>query len=430
MVPNGTIGWSRSRSRHATIFGGMDLRGRIGTHIRARLASWRAREALARSPRYRVAERRALRRALARSSVVVAVVLVAGAVASTLADPLVGPELLTLNGAVAAVSLLVGRLVEGRARRRISGIAYVWGILLAATLFAAGLTSPLQLRNAAMIMPAIPLIYALFMPWTTRAHLIAVGWTTVAALLLTFALWQSGVDPVSPIVLTAIVTGAISVAGHAHRRADRIDAFRQVMQIRGLHARARDAGRRLRETNRELASSARVDPLTGAGNRRALAEDLLVFDADGDLMRGTVAFVLIDLDRFKLYNDRHGHPAGDWVLRRVAEALGESIRSADRVYRFGGEELLVLLAGVDGPAADAIVWRMLMNVQALEIPHPENRPWQVVTVSAGWIIHEPGGSSTSAVALAAADDALYRAKRLGRNRAVSAEQPDRAALPA
>lgn len=408
----------------------MDARDRIRTHLRARLASWRAREALARTPRYRVAERRALRQALGRSTVVVAAVLVAGALASTVADPLVGPQLLALNGAVAAVSLLVARLVNGRARRQVAGFAHVWGILMAADLLAAGLTSPLQLRNSAMILPAIPLIYALFMPWTTVAHLIVVGWTTVAALLLAFALHSSGIDPVSPIVLTAIVTGAISVAGHGLRRADRIDTFRQVMQIRALHARARDAGRRLRATNRELASSARLDPLTGASNRLALEEDLSVLDADGDLMRGSVAFVLVDLDRFKPYNDRHGHPAGDWVLRRVAEALGESIRSADRVYRYGGEELLVLLAGVDGPAADGIVGRMLVSVHSLEIPHPENRPWQVVTASAGWILHEPGGSSTSAVAIAAADEALYRAKRLGRNRAVSAEPLEWGAMPA
>ena len=408
----------------------MDVRDRIHTQIRARLASWQAREALARSPRYRVTERRALRRALARSSVVVAVVLVAGALVSTFADPLVGPGLLALNVAAAAVSLVLRWLVSGRSRRQVAGIAHLWGILMAATLLAAGLTSPLQLRNAAMIMPAIPLIYALFMPWTTRAHAIAVAWTTVAALLLTFALHRSGVDPVSPIVLTAIVTGAISVAGHALRRADRIDAFRQVVQIRSLHVRARDAGRRLRDVNRELASSARLDALMGVGNRAALEEDLRSLDADGDPGRGPVAFVVVDLDRFKSYNDRHGHPAGDWVLRRVAEVLVDSVRSADRVYRYGGEEMCVLLAGVDGRAADGIVGRMLMNVQALEIPHPENRPWQVVTASAGWTLHEPGGPSSCAVALAAADEALYRAKRLGRNRSVSGGHSDRVAIPA
>lgn len=416
--------------RCATINVGMDLRDRIHTHLRAGLASWQAREVLARSPRYRVAERRAMRQALARTSVLVAIVLLVGAVVSTVMDPIVGWELLGLNAAGAAVSLAIAWVVRGRARHQIAGIAYLWGILLAAGLLAAGLTSPLQLRNSAMIMPAIPLIYALFMPWGTRVHLIAVCWTTVAALLLTFALHRSGVDPVSPIVLTAIVTGAISVVGHAIRRADRIDAFRQVMQVRGLHARARDAGRRLRSANRELASSARLDPVTGARNRLALDEDLLALDAVGDLASGAVAFVLVDLDRFKPYNDRHGHPAGDWVLRRVAEALGDSIRSADRVYRYGGEELLVLLEGVDGPAADGIVGRMLMNVKVLEIPHPENRPWQVVTASAGWILHEPGGASSSAVALAAADEALYRAKRLGRNRAVSAEPLHEAGIPA
>jgi diguanylate cyclase (GGDEF)-like protein len=404
----------------------MDVRDRLRSHVRFRLASWRAREALARTARYRVVERRALRSAIARASVLVAVVLVVGAAVSTLMDPLVSWELLALNSAAAAVSLALAWLVRGRARRQVAGIAYLWGILMAAALLAAGLTSPLQLRNAAMIMPAIPLMYALFMPWTTRAHLIAVGWTTVAALLLTFALERAGVDPVSPIALTAIITGTISVAGQVGRRADRIDAFRQVMQIRALHLQAREAGRRLRDTNRELASSARLDPLTGAANRLRLEEDLLALDAGGDPPRAPVAIVLVDLDRFKAYNDRHGHLAGDWVLRRVADTLAESIRSADRVYRYGGEELLVVLAGVDEAAADGIVGRMLMGINTLEIPHPENRPWQVVTASAGWVLHQPGGPVAASASLIAADEALYRAKRLGRNRAVSAHCPERA----
>jgi len=220
------------------------------------------------------------------------------------------------------------------------------------------------------------------------------------------------------------------VAGQVHRRAERIDAFRQLVQIRALHVHARDTGRRLRNANRELASSARLDPLTGIGNRLALEEDLVALEAGGGVARDGVAFVLIDLDRFKPYNDRHGHPAGDWVLRRVADTLGESIRSGDRVYRYGGEELLVILAGVDEAAADGIVGRILMNVHALAIPHPENRPWQVVTASAGWTLHHHGGAVSAASSLAAADEALYRAKRLGRNRAVAADRLDRAALPA
>ncbi len=408
----------------------MDVRTRLRTHLRARLASWRARDALAGSPRYRATERIAMRRALARSSALVAAILVLGAAVSTAMDPLVGWELLALNSAAAALTLVLAWLVQGRARRHVAAIAYLWGMLMAADLLVAGLTSPLQLRNSAMIMPAIPLIYALFMPWTTRAHLIAVAWTTVAALLLSFALQRSGVDPISPIVLTAMVTGAISVAGQVNRRAERIDAYRQLVQIRSLHRRARDAGRRLRDANRELASSARLDPLTGIGNRLALGEDLLELEAEGEPAGGGVAFVLIDLDRFKPYNDRHGHPAGDWVLRRVADALGESTRAADRIYRYGGEELLAILVGVDEAAADGIVGRILMNIHALEIPHPENRPWQVVTASAGWILHHPAGAVSAATSLAAADEALYRAKRLGRNRAVAADRLDQVSLPA
>jgi diguanylate cyclase (GGDEF)-like protein len=408
----------------------MDLRSRLRTHVRARLAGWRARESIARSRRWRVAERRALRRAVVRASPFVAAVLVLGGLLSTAMDPTVGWQLLALNSVAAAVSLALAWLVLGPARRHVAGIAYVWAILMAADLLAVGLTSPLQLRLSAMIMPAIPLIYALFMPWNSRAHLIAVGWTTVAALLLAFALERSGVDPVSPIVVTALITGAISVVGQVTRRADRIDAFRQLMQIRAMHLQARDAGRRLRDVNRELASSARLDPLTGARNRLSLDEDLVALDGDVAAGGAPVAFVLVDLDRFKAYNDRHGHLAGDWVLRRVTDTLFESIRSADRVYRYGGEELLVVLSGVDEPAADGIVGRMLMNVHALEIPHPENRPWQLVTASAGWVLYGAHGPQSPATAIAAADEALYRAKRLGRNRAVEADRPERAARTA
>ncbi len=255
--------------------------------------------------------------------------------------------------------------------------------------------------------------------------------TTVAALILTFALDRSGVDPASPIVLAALITGAISVVGQVLRRADRIDGFRRLTQIRVLHLQARDAGRQLRTANRELASSARLDPLTGIGNRLGLEEDLAAIDATaGGSADRAIAMVLVDLDRFKPYNDRHGHLAGDWVLRRVADTLGESVRGADRVYRYGGEELLVLLAGVDEAAADGIVGRMLMNIHSLEIPHPENRPWQVVTASAGWILHRTDGAVSAMSALAAADEALYRAKRLGRNRAVAADRPERMAASA
>jgi PleD family two-component response regulator len=85
---------------------------------------------------------------------------------------------------------------------------------------------------------------------------------------------------------------------------------------------------------------------------------------------------------------------------------------------------------VNAAAVDTIVGRMLAQIRSLEIPHPENRPWQTVTASAGWVLHEPGGPTTSAVTLEAADQALYRAKRLGRNRSVAAEDHDRVAIPA
>ncbi len=408
----------------------MAHRERLSTLAATYLGSWRLRDSLGRTRRYRVAERRALRTALARSSVVVAAVLMAGALFTSFTDPLVGPELLILNFAGAAVSLGLAWLAQGRARRHVVLLAATWGFLMAGNLLLAGLTSPLQLRTAVLIMPSIPLVYALFIPWPVRVHLVAVGWTTLAGLLLTFLVAGSGIDPMSPIALTAVLTGGISVVGHAHRRAERIAAFEKETQIRGFHRRANEAGRRLHDANRAISSRARLDPLTGAGNRLGLEEALAVLDAGGDGAPTSVAFVLLDLDRFKPYNDRNGHLAGDWVLRRVTDTMAESVRANDSVYRFGGEEILVLLEEVDEAATEVVVGRILTSIEAMAVPHPENRPWQVVTVSAGWVLHVPGGALTTTASLAAADEALYRAKRLGRNRAVAAGRPDRESVPA
>ena len=161
--------------------------------------------------------------------------------------------------------------------------------------------------------------------------------------------------------------------------------FLQKMQLRGLNELAARQGQDLRVLAEELREAARVDPLTGVANRLRLGEDLEMV-AGRDVERGDGAALMIDIDRFKDYNDGHGHLAGDKVLRLVAETLATNSRPSDRVYRFGGEEFLVLLPGATIIDALAVAERQRVAVEQLAIR--TDRPGrtdedEVVTISVG-----------------------------------------------
>ncbi len=170
----------------------------------------------------------------------------------------------------------------------------------------------------------------------------------------------------------------------------------------------------LARLNAQLVEDSRRDPLTGMRNRRALADDLLELGARrGE--EGDFAVALCDVDHFKAYNDRLGHLAGDHALRTIAAIVRATLRSGDLSYRFGGEEILLILRDAGADEAEAVAERVRAAVQAAAIPHPGGAGG-VVTISAG----VAAGSEDSERLLARADGALYAAKRGGRNRTVMA----------
>ena len=127
---------------------------------------------------------------------------------------------------------------------------------------------------------------------------------------------------------------------------------------------------------------------------------------------------MIDVDRFKAFNDRYGHAAGDEALRSAARVLAETIqRAGDLSARYGGEEFAVILANSKRDAAVALAERLRAGVETLGIPH-EDAERGVVTLSAGLTLVSPAIGSSPADLLKAADEALYEAKRAGRNRVV------------
>ena len=157
-----------------------------------------------------------------------------------------------------------------------------------------------------------------------------------------------------------------------------------------------------------LARLSRVDPLTGALNRRGLD---LAFPPDAADLVMPLAAVMIDIDRFKQVNDTYGHAMGDLVLRKVAAVCGEAVRVGDAVVRYGGEEFLLLLPTVDCVQAARIAERVRA---AVAVGTTINDQWIAVTISAGVADRRPGEARDEL--LARADAALYRAKLAGRDR--------------
>ena len=124
---------------------------------------------------------------------------------------------------------------------------------------------------------------------------------------------------------------------------------------------------------------------------------------------------LFDVDQFKAYNDTYGHQAGDQVLQAVAAQLRDRARSGDALYRYGGEEFLCIFPEQSPAMARLAADRMRSGLEALAITHAGNAPG-VLTLSAGVAMLDAGDTRSVDEVLKEADEALYRAKQLGRNR--------------
>ncbi|MEW6337346.1 MAG: diguanylate cyclase [Acidobacteriota bacterium] len=180
----------------------------------------------------------------------------------------------------------------------------------------------------------------------------------------------------------------------------------------------------LAEANRRLERLANEDGLTGIANYRVF-QDQLQREWGRGLREGKpLSLVMIDIDAFKAYNDALGHQRGDECLRQVASAIAEqAARPGDLAARYGGEEFVVLLPGTDESGAFAVADRLRAAVEGLGIRHPASPTGPLVTISAGVATRRPSHGHIAEELMAAADRALYRAKREGRNRVVAAVLP-------
>lgn len=160
-----------------------------------------------------------------------------------------------------------------------------------------------------------------------------------------------------------------------------------------------------------------IDGLTGVANRRRFDEALQVEWQRCRRNQLPLTLLMIDIDHFKRYNDRYGHPAGDACLQRVAACLKARLgRAHDLVARYGGEEFACLMPECDLAAGHAKAAELREAVMALGIPHDRSPTAGVITISLGVASRVPHGPDGAAALVQQADAALYTAKHEGRNR--------------
>jgi len=212
--------------------------------------------------------------------------------------------------------------------------------------------------------------------------------------------------PFDPLEVVARVRSVL----RAKDQSDRRRAREQQLETRN---------RELQAVNQELLQLSLVDPVTGVANRRQFNEMIDRAWRSGARHQFEIALILMDIDFFKGYNDHLGHPAGDDCLRRVANELAAGLlRPDDFLARYGGEEFAVILPRTDLAGAEVVAERLRSNVESLGIQHPAS-PTGCLTISQGLACAVPAPEFAPYSLIALADEALYEAKRCGRNQLCS-----------
>jgi diguanylate cyclase (GGDEF)-like protein len=214
-----------------------------------------------------------------------------------------------------------------------------------------------------------------------------------------------------------------------HARAERDRALAQRIEMEGLNEELARLNADLTHKmiqvealQAQLAVEAVHDPLTQLFNRRYLDSVMPGLIGSAERRGAALSLALVDLDHFKLVNDRYGHPAGDLVLREIGRVLPMSLRPADVVCRYGGEEFCLALPDADGAGAEKALASLAARLRDLRIAW-DGHSLGGFTFSAGVAVLGQHGS-TFAELLAAADRALYQAKDAGRNRIlIAASKP-------
>lgn len=215
-----------------------------------------------------------------------------------------------------------------------------------------------------------------------------------------------------------IVFGWVAVLRPARQWGEQLNFAREDAECAAKQLEIRET--ELQDLNRKLFEQARTDFLTMLQTRLKFKEDVERLWPLVERYDHRYALIMCDIDHFGRYNDACGHVAGDAVLRKTADALTSACRDGDQIYRFGGEEFLILIPNCSPEAAAAAAERYRRAVEAMHIPHATSEHG-VVTLSFGVAPLARGSGMTIESWLGEADRALYRAKAQGRNRVAAAQ---------
>ncbi|MGZ6697579.1 MAG: GGDEF domain-containing protein [Solirubrobacteraceae bacterium] len=235
----------------------------------------------------------------------------------------------------------------------------------------------------------------------------ALGWLAIPVVTLAARFDARGVAAGMAVTVLLLIASTLGV--HPSAVLDRPDRLVHALVLVAGVALLSSA---LMESDREHRSESVLDGLTGMLNRRSLAARVAELTEQSQIAGASIGLIVGDLDNFKAVNDEHGHSVGDAVLVDVAYALRKELRAFDMAYRLGGEEFLVLLPGAGPGEATEVAERLRMAVGAF--------PAGGVDVTMSFGVASSRGGFDYAALFAAADEALYAAKRAGRNRVVTA----------
>jgi diguanylate cyclase (GGDEF)-like protein len=198
-----------------------------------------------------------------------------------------------------------------------------------------------------------------------------------------------------------------------------INLFNQLAGQAAIAIQQSELYHQLQRANQELQRLAASDGLTQVANRRCFDERLRQEWQRLAKEQGPLSLILCDIDCFKLYNDTHGHLAGDDVLRQVARAIFQTIQTpAGLVARYGGEEFAVILPNANIEEALTVATKIQMNISTLQLPHPHSQVSQFLTLSVGVATLIPHSQFSPETLIDVADRGLYQAKAQGKNRVV------------
>lgn len=253
-------------------------------------------------------------------------------------------------------------------------------------------------------------------------HAVAFTAASIAAYLFMAFSGYAGVDPWAVIDIVFLYSAA-AVASLIVTYRNGVTDRRAFLASEKINAQATA----LALANEELQRLLKLDALTGVYNRRYLDQSLKTRGEIAIADRAYLGVLMVDVDHFKIYNDRLGHRAGDDCLRAIARAIVANVRGGeDIVTRYGGEEFAVLVPGLSLDDTRALGERIRAAIERLEIPHPRAGDAKV-TVSVGVAAGVPETAEALDRLINVADVALYRSKHLGRNRVTSANTAEHAA---